>query len=214
MSDKLSIWEKVCRPPETALKKITGGRLSGMTDISPQWRYKAMTEQFGPVGIGWSYEIKKLWKEAGTDGQIAAFAEIGLIVRSNTGEWSIPIPGIGGSMFIAKESSGLRTSDEAYKMAVTDALSVAMKQLGVGADIYMGMWDGSKYKSNDQEKPVVKLDQKQKAAFVEQVRDALAKGDEHAVRQLWSEWDSDEKAILWGLFTPGERTTMKSMKAA
>ena len=34
-------------------------------------------------------------------------------------------------------------SDECEKMALTDALSVAMKMIGVGADVYMG--HGSKY---------------------------------------------------------------------
>ena len=50
-------------------------------------------------------------------------------------------------MLIAKEKAGLYTSDEAYKMAVTDALSVALKALGVAADIYLGNFDGSKYKT-------------------------------------------------------------------
>ena len=31
-------------------------------------------------------------------------------------------------------------------MAITHALSTAMKMLGMAADIYAGMWDGSKYK--------------------------------------------------------------------
>ena len=47
---------------------------------------------------------------------------------------------------VVKESGGLHINDEAYKMAVTDALSVALKMLGVGADVYMGLYDGSKYK--------------------------------------------------------------------
>ncbi|MHA1280854.1 MAG: hypothetical protein ACTSQ8_27265, partial [Candidatus Helarchaeota archaeon] len=37
------------------------------------------------------------------------------------------------------------SNDEAYKMALTDALSVAMGRIGIAADIYMGKWDGSKY---------------------------------------------------------------------
>lgn len=161
MSENLKLWNSVKRPPETALKTIKGGRLSGMTDISPQWRYQAMTEQCGPCGIGWKYEIKRLWLEAGTEGQQVAFAEIALYVKydaifkEGSPEWGDPVPGVGGSMFIAKEKDGLRTSDEAFKMAVTDALSVAMKQLGVGADIYMGMWDGSKYKEQKHEAPKV-----------------------------------------------------------
>ena len=52
-------------------------------------------------------------------------------------------------MLIVSEKSGLRFNDEAKKMATTDALSVAMKQLGVGAEIYLGNWDGSKYKCED-----------------------------------------------------------------
>ena len=136
----MSNWDKFCKPPSTALKQIGGGRLKGMTDINPQWRYKAMTDVYGECGDGWKYTIDKLWIEDGVAGEKAAFAQVSLHVGKEA------IPGIGGSMLIAKESSGLRTSDEAFKMAVTDALSVAMKMLGVGADIYMGLWDGSKYK--------------------------------------------------------------------
>ncbi len=143
----LEVWEKVARPPKEALKQIKGGRLSGMTDISPQWRYKVMTDVFGPCGVGWKYEIIRLWMELGVDGQVMAFSEIKLYTHTEDG-WSSPVPGIGGSAFIAKESGGLRASDECYKMATTDALSVAMKMLGVGADIYAGSWDGSKYKDD------------------------------------------------------------------
>jgi hypothetical protein len=49
-------------------------------------------------------------------------------------------------MLIVKESAGLHTSDECYKMAVTDALSVACKVLGMGASIYW--FAGSKYQQN------------------------------------------------------------------
>ena len=39
-------------------------------------------------------------------------------------------------MLVAAETKGLYTSDEAFKMAYTDAISVACKQLGIGADVY------------------------------------------------------------------------------
>jgi len=142
----LELWNKVKQPPEHALKTIKGGRLKGMTDISPNWRYQAMTEQFGVCGIGWKYEITKLWTEPGNNEQVFAFAEIKLFIKTPGRVWAEPIPGIGGSMLVAKELSGLHSSDEAYKMAVTDALSVAMKMLGIAADIYAGLWDGSKYR--------------------------------------------------------------------
>jgi hypothetical protein len=143
----MELWEKVHKPPQSALKQIGGGRLRGMTDINPQWRLEAATEIFGPCGIGWKYTIDKQWLEPAQNGEIAAFAIISLSYHlEDTEGWSEPIPGIGGSMFVEEETKGPHVSDEAYKMAVTDALSVAFKALGFGAEVYAGRWDGSKYK--------------------------------------------------------------------
>lgn len=141
--DNMKIWNAVKRPPESALKPIVAGRLSGKTDISPQWRLQVMTEQFGQCGEGWGYSIERLWTEPGVDGQVFAFAQLSLWA----GDKEKRIDGIGGSMLVQKEKNGLHCNDEAFKMAVTDALSVAMKALGVAADIYLGLWDGSKYKT-------------------------------------------------------------------
>jgi hypothetical protein len=143
--DNLKIYNALKQPPKEALKTIQAGRLRGMSDINPQWRYKAMTEQFGVCGIGWKYEIEKVWSEPQDDGQVFAFAKINLYIRDGE-KWSDVIPAIGGSMLVSKESAGLHASDEGYKMAVTDALGTAMKMLGVAADIYAGMWDGAKYR--------------------------------------------------------------------
>lgn len=52
------------------------------------------------------------------------------------GKWSQPISGTGGSRLATNERSGVYVSDECYKMATTDALSVACKNLGIGADVY------------------------------------------------------------------------------
>lgn len=139
-------WDALKHPPGSALKKITGGRLSGMTDIKPQWRYEIMTRTFGPCGEGWKYAVDKLWTEPGSHEQVMAFALVSVYHKTAGGQWSDPTPGIGGSMLVMKEAGGLHTSDEGFKMAVTDALSVALKLLGVGADVYNGYWDGSKYK--------------------------------------------------------------------
>jgi hypothetical protein len=147
--EKTDLWNKVKRPPASVLKKITGGRLNNFTDIAPLWRLQILTEQFGPCGTGWKYTIDKLWTEPGSHDQVIACALIMLYVKQDT--WSEGIPGIGGSMLVAKETGGLYASDEAYKMAVTDALSVSCKALGIGADIYLGLWDGSKYKTTQAE---------------------------------------------------------------
>lgn len=149
----LSLWNAFKTVPKEAQKEIKGGRLSGMTDISPMWRYLELTKAFGPCGIGWKYTIDRLWIENGAAPNVCAFAQITLYIKRD-GEWSDGIPGIGGSMLVAVEKSGPHTSDEAYKMAVTDAVSVACKVLGMGADIYW--FAGSKYSVESEQKPAQK----------------------------------------------------------
>jgi hypothetical protein len=138
----LDIYEKYRSVPKEAQKEIKGGRMNGKTDINPMWRIKALTEQFGPCGIGWYYKPVKKWLEQCGD-EIAAFVDIELYIKVD-GEWSMPISGTGGSKFATKETSGIYVSDECYKMATTDAISVACKQLGFGADVYWGA-DKTKY---------------------------------------------------------------------
>jgi hypothetical protein len=152
-ADTMRLWDQCSRPPKDALKKITGGRLNGMTDIKPQWRVKVLTEMFGPCGEGWTYRRTNLDFREGSDGQIVVFVDIELAYKTADGKWSEPIPGTGGSMYIAKEKSGLFTSDEAIKMATTDAISVAAKMLGVGSEIYEGHFDGTKYRDETPPKP-------------------------------------------------------------
>lgn len=122
--------------PQNALKKIAAGRLKGMSDINPMWRIETLTKAFGVCGIGWYYEITNQWLEKGANDEVSAFCNINLYIRDNNGEWSKPIQGTGGSAYVASEYKGLHTSDECYKMALTDAISVACKSLGMAADVY------------------------------------------------------------------------------
>lgn len=141
--DYLMIYDSMRSVPEDAQKIIRGGRLNGMTNINPMWRIKKLTEQFGACGFGWYYDIKKMWLENSmASDEIVANVEIDLYVKIGD-EWSKPIRGVGGSMFLAQEKNGLHTDDEAYKKALTDAISVACKALGMGADIY---WDSDSTK--------------------------------------------------------------------
>lgn len=142
-NDNLAIYNLVRQPPKEALKEIQAGRMKGKSDINPMWRLKVLTEQFGMCGVGWKYIITKQWLEAGGKDEQSAFVNIDLFVKVD-GEWSAAIPGTGGSSFVAAESRGLYTSDECFKMALTDAISVACKALGVAADVYWNS-DRSKY---------------------------------------------------------------------
>lgn len=173
MSENLKIWDALKTPPPEALSKIKGGRLNGMTDIKPQWRLQAMTKQFGAVGFGWVYRITKLWTENGSGDQICAFATVA-VKYCVDGKWSEEFDGIGGSMLVAKENAGPHTSDECYKMAVTDALSVALKALGMAAEVYMGnVTHESKYSKPEQSQQQTKQSSHATADLARELKDEL-----------------------------------------
>lgn len=137
MNDNLKLYDAVRSVPENAKKKIGGGRLKGMTDINPMWRIKTLTEQFGVCGAGWYAKIESQWLEPYNNGEVSAFCNVSLYVKID-GQWSEPIYGTGGAKYVSKENNGFYVDDEAYKKAFTDAISVACKMLGIGADVY---WD-------------------------------------------------------------------------
>lgn len=135
-------WREV---PQNAQKTITGGNLNGKTDINPMWRIKVLTDKFGPVGFGWYTKITEHWSDTETIGgnlEGVAWVRLELYIKQG-GEWSAPIEGVGGSKYVGK-GRGSELNDEAFKMAETDALSVACKKLGIGADIYWA-GDNTKY---------------------------------------------------------------------
>lgn len=165
--DNLCIYNAVREVPKEAQKEIKGGRLKGMTDINPMWRIKALTEQFGPCGVGWYYEITDKWIETSmAKDEITANVMINLYIDYE-GVWSKPIVGVGGSMLVASETKGLYVNDECYKMALTDAISVACKSLGMGADIY---WDKDTTKYNDAKKDNFRQEQETNDAKKENSR--------------------------------------------
>ena len=155
-SGNLSIYERVRSVPKEAKKEIEAGRLKGKNDINPMWRIKKLTEVFGPAGFGWYTEIVRTWTEASESGEMAVFVDIHLFVKKD-GEWSKPIYGNGGNRLVANEKkyeNGQQVyvpflDDDAYKKAYTDAISVAAKALGIGADVYFEK-DVTKYDSQPQ----------------------------------------------------------------
>lgn len=159
--EKMELYKQFEKTADEAKKSIEAGRLKGFTDINPMWRLKRLTEVFGPVGIGWKYVITDKQIVPGADGVVSAFVDILLFYKYEDG-WSEGIPGTGGSTFVAKESKGLYTSDECFKMALTDAIGTACKALGMSADIYFAK-DRSKYTAA-QEAPQVKMETVEDAA--------------------------------------------------
>lgn len=56
--DNMIYYKAFCNTPTEAQKPIAAGRLKGFTDINPMWRFKALTEVFGPCGIDGTSPLK------------------------------------------------------------------------------------------------------------------------------------------------------------
>jgi hypothetical protein len=193
----LEIYNQLKTVPEEAKKKITGGRLNGMTDIKPMWRIEKLTEIFGMCGIGWKTSIKNKEIIDGANGEKIAIVDIELYVKVND-QWSEPIEGTGGSSFISNEKNGLYTSDECFKMAYTDALSVACKSLGMGADVY---WGDSKYNT-------LTIENKEDA--IKFATSYTFKGGKHANMTLKEIIDNNDKSFMQWLL--GNTKTSENVK--
>lgn len=133
-------WNALKKVPESHLKTIGFGALKGKSDINPQWRYKAMTEVYGECGTGWSHRLVNQTIVPGGEGETLVFVEVAVRVKDGK-----EFTGLGGDKIVSKSKNGLKSNDEAFKMAYTDALGTALKYLGVASEIYEGNYDGSKY---------------------------------------------------------------------
>lgn len=139
MDNNMRIYDKVRSVPKEALKAFSNGRFSG-TDINPMWRIKKLTELFGPCGIGWYTEVTRQEVVSADDQTMMVFVDVNLYIKEDD-TWSRPIFGTGGNTLKVKG----RGDDEGYKKAYTDAVSIACKALGIGADVWFANDTTSKY---------------------------------------------------------------------
>lgn len=204
--DNLEIYNRVCEVPDNAQKTITAGRIKGFTDINPMWRIKKLTEVFGACGIGWYTDDIKHWLEDGADGTKTAHVTLNLYVKVDD-EWSKPIFGIGGASYISNEKSGAYTSDECFKMAYTDALSVACKALGFGANVY---WAAGRSKYSSQNTPLSPAGEKQD--WSRNAKNTAANNIISALAKVRGKSDAEILNALMRQISKPEGTTIESLE--
>jgi hypothetical protein len=138
--ENTALWDKLGKTDPAHTKGFTrGGGFKG-TAIKPMFSYRRMTEEFGPCGIGWgvgepSFQVVPAGEE------ILVFCTVSVW----HGKPEQMVYGVGGDKAVVKQSSGLRSDDEAFKKAFTDAVTNGLKLIGVGADVHMGLFDDNKY---------------------------------------------------------------------
>lgn len=142
-NDNMRIWDALSTTDPKHTKPFSrSGGFKG-TATKPIWLTMRLTEKFGPCGHGWGMEKPDFQVVSAAD-EILVFCTVALWYVDS--EKRGTVYGVGGDKVLTKRQSGPFTNDEAFKASYTDALSNAMKQIGVAADIHMGLFDDSKYR--------------------------------------------------------------------
>lgn len=195
MTGNLELWDRLGKTDPAHTKGFTrGGGFKG-TAIKPMWSYKRMTEEFGPCGTGWGVCEPSFQVVPGPEGEVLVFCTASI--------WYGPeknlVFGVGGDKAVGKNKYGLQTDDEAFKKAFTDAITNALKLIGVGADVHMGMFDDSKYvntmreqfaddkAADDKPKPVSAAEQKRGLEAIEaDLLDCHTIADVNKCAKIWA----------------------------
>ena len=136
-----AIWDALGKTDPAHTKQFSrAGGFKG-TAIKPMWSIKRLTEQFGPVGIGWGTGEPRFELVHGQEGEVLVYCTVSVWHTSRENIFW----GVGGDKAIARNKNGLFHDDEAFKKAFTDATMNGFKSLGIGADIHMGQFDDNKY---------------------------------------------------------------------
>lgn len=140
MANNTDLWDRLGKTDKAHTSKFQrAGGFKG-TAIKPIWSIHRMTEEFGPCGIGWGVNEPQFQVIHGTE-EALVYCTVSIWHSSKDNV----VFGVGGDKALAKNKNGVFADDEAFKKAFTDAITNAMKLIGVGADVHMGLFDDSKY---------------------------------------------------------------------
>lgn len=144
----LKIWDAVSETDP----KFTKADYGGFTSINGVYLYKKATDIFGPIGIGWGFEILE---ERYDEGIPFLVQDIGATVsKTHTlkielwykkGEETGKVTNFGHTKYIYKTKNGYMVDDEAPKKSLTDAIKKCLSMLGFSADIFMGQYEDRDY---------------------------------------------------------------------
>ena len=157
MSDKnnLELWNALEKTPPSATKQayVRGQRI---TSINGLYVVKRATEQFGPVGLGWGYEIiAEKYDDTFPIYDIETKKEI-CVGKNHTIHlrlWYMrdgskcSVSHFGHTRYIYESKGAAFVDEEAPKKSLTDAIKKCLSMIGICADVFMGQFDDPEYVS-------------------------------------------------------------------
>lgn len=148
----LALWESV-EATDPEFTRPMEGAFAG-TAINPTYLYRRATEAFGPVGIGWGYDIVSEetiegahlgydleGKDLGFGKEHVLLLKLWYRLNGERGE----LCHYGQTPYITRRGDLVVADTDHRKKSVTDALSKCLSMLGFAADVFMGRYDDSKY---------------------------------------------------------------------
>lgn len=153
-----ALWNKVSVTQPSATKAYKGaGGFAGTAINFASVIHKA-TEVFGPVGIGWGYEIveerfdtggpiMQPCPELGRDIEVARYMthttrlKLWVLIDEQRAE----VEHYGHTPYVYTNKFGIQSEMEASKKSLTDAIKKCLSMFGFNADIYLGLYDDYQY---------------------------------------------------------------------
>lgn len=151
--NNMAIWDEVSTTDPSATKAGTVDGQS-ITTINGVYVAKRATERFGPIGIGWGYEIvEERYDDAGPifDAETKALITNARNHTIRLRFWYMEdgVKGefeqFGHTKYLYRSKYGFTVDPEAPKKSLTDAMKKCASLLGFCADIYLGMFDDQAY---------------------------------------------------------------------
>jgi hypothetical protein len=133
----LALWHRVEETDPSHTREVTIGRK--LTAIDSYYQIKRCTEQFGAFGDGWGYTLEDKIVTVGTD--TMAVVKMVFWYRKDA-ERVACAPIIAMNKLV---SAAGKVDEEAFKKAITDALTKSLSYLGFSADVFMGRYDDNRY---------------------------------------------------------------------
>ena len=111
-----------------------------------------------------------------------------------------------------QRGSSMINKTSALENCETSAIGRALAACGYAGTEYASANEVENAISQQHEvKDIVKISKKVKDEVIMRSTLCLESGDDTGLKQIWADFDADEKVVLWGLFNSQQRASMKEL---
>jgi hypothetical protein len=161
MNENMIYWDAVEKtdPKYTKAANVGGNK---QTSINAVYMAKVATELFGPIGIGWGYEVAEERYENTRPVMVRGESCLEILMDGDSIVWeqnhTIRIDmwiqsrehvftqfGHTKSRYMKADGSKMIIDDEAPKKSLTDAMKKCLSLVGICSDVFMGEFDDRSY---------------------------------------------------------------------